>query len=60
MAKPSPILLLVITHAIALVNTEIFTALTTLTKALQYEKALAGNLREYVKLEQERLQKVLE
>ncbi|KAF6020999.1 P4HA2 [Bugula neritina] len=60
MAKSSPILLLVITHAIALVNAEIFTALTTLTKALQYEKSLAGNLREYVKLEQERLQKVLE
>lgn len=39
---------------------EVFTALTTLTKALYHEKDLADSLREYVEIEKLRLQKVLE
>lgn len=39
---------------------EVFTALTSLTTALQHEKDLAEGLRDYVELEYQRLQKVLE
>ena len=39
---------------------EVFTALATLTKALRHEKDLAHGLRQYVEMEKERLQKVLE
>ena len=44
----------------AVARCEVFTALATLTDALHREKALAHGLRQYVELEKERLQKVLE
>lgn len=52
--------LVLISILLSPVYCEVFTALTTLTKALYHEKDLADGLRHYVELEKERLKMVLQ
>lgn len=51
--------IILIAVLVPFVQSEVFSALATLTKALHHEKELASKLREYVNLEKERLDDVL-
>ncbi|XP_067938123.1 prolyl 4-hydroxylase subunit alpha-1-like isoform X1 [Watersipora subatra] len=59
MAGCSTICAILLASLAAVVHCEVFSALATLTDSLHREKVLAHGLRQYVELEQNRLQKVL-